>query len=268
MRAGLRWLGFWTLLGLVGSLQAYLADRRTATFAHGWWEALVAGLSAWYVCGLLALGVARLGRRFRMDRANFERHFILHLGASLDLALVHTFAAVGVQAALHAFTAQPFDFGPTLLDTFIQYYHWNVLIYWAILAVVHAHAYHKDLEERPAAPEPAAADGPLDRILVRARGRSYFVRLADVDWIEAARNYVTLHAGAERHVVRTTLAALEARLDPRRFRRISRSTLVNLDRVEELQPWFHGDAVCILRGGRRLTVSRNYRDRVFVPLAR
>jgi len=65
--------------------------------------------------------------------------------------------------------------------------------------------------------------------------------------------------------VRTTLAALEARMDPERFRRISRSALVNLDRVREVQPWFHGDAIVILESGARVTLSRRYRRHLFVP---
>jgi len=91
------------------------------------------------------------------------------------------------------------------------------------------------------------------------------VRTADVDWIEAARNYVRLHAGDRVHTVRTTLATLEARLDPERFRRISRSALVNLDRVREVQPWFHGDAVVILESGARVTLSRRYRRNLLAP---
>ena len=84
-----------------------------------------------------------------------------------------------------------------------------------------------------------------------------------IDWVAAAKNYVRLHSGERSYTLRSTLAALEERLDARAFRRISRSALVNLDRVKELQPWFHGDAICILQSGARLTVSRNYRDRVF-----
>src|SRR5205814_1866534 len=90
-------------------------------------------------------------------------------------------------------------------------------------------------------------------------GRSLFVRTSDVDWTEAARNYVRLHVGDRTHLLRATLGALEQRLEPGRFRRISRSTLVNLDRVREVQPWFHGDAVVILDGGAQVTLSRRYR---------
>ncbi len=101
-----------------------------------------------------------------------------------------------------------------------------------------------------------------DRLVVKSGGRVMLVRTAEVDWIESADNYVILHVGAESHMLRETMASLEARLDPRQFLRISRSTIVNLDRVKELQPMFHGDYVVILRNGTRLNLSRSYRDKL------
>ena len=98
-------------------------------------------------------------------------------------------------------------------------------------------------------------------------GRSFFVRTADVEWIEAAGNYVRLHAGGRTYVVRTTLAALAGRLDAERFRRTSRSALVNLDRVREVQPWFHGDAIVILESGARVPLSRRYRHELLSTIA-
>ena len=94
-----------------------------------------------------------------------------------------------------------------------------------------------------------------------------FVRTEEVDWVEAAKNYVRLHVGARTHLVRTTLTALERRLDPQRFRRVSRSALVNLDRVRELQPWFHGDAIVVLHTGAQVTLSRRYRHNLLEPAA-
>jgi two-component system LytT family response regulator len=101
-----------------------------------------------------------------------------------------------------------------------------------------------------------------DRVPVRTDGRITFVRLADVDWIEASGNYVRLHTARGEHVVRDSLAALETRLDPRRFVRIHRGTIVNLDRVKEMQPWFSGDYVLILQNSARLKLSRSYRDAI------
>jgi two-component system LytT family response regulator len=106
------------------------------------------------------------------------------------------------------------------------------------------------------------AKKPLERLVVKSSGRVYFVRVEDIDWIEAAGNYVRLHVGKEDHLLRESMAGLEARLDGTRFLRIHRSTIVHVERIRELQPAFHGDYAVILRDGTELTLSRGYRDRL------
>jgi two-component system LytT family response regulator len=101
-----------------------------------------------------------------------------------------------------------------------------------------------------------------ERLMVKTSGRVFFLKTDDVDWIEAAGNYVKLHAGRERHLLRETMSHLEGRLDPNRFLRIHRSTLVNIDRIKELHPLFSGDYTVLLRTGAELTLSRNYRDKL------
>ena len=99
-----------------------------------------------------------------------------------------------------------------------------------------------------------------ERLMVKNAGRVLFLRVEEIDWIEAAGSYVRLHVGRDGHLLHEGMAALWARLDPSRFARVHRSTIVNLDRVREMQPWFHGDAIAILRDGTRLQVSRTYRE--------
>jgi len=101
-----------------------------------------------------------------------------------------------------------------------------------------------------------------ERFMVRSDGRLYFVRIDDIDWVEAAGNYVKLHVGRETHLMRETMAGIEKMLDPSRFLRIHRSAIVNLDRVREMQPWFSGEYTVILRDGTQLRLSRVYRDRL------
>ncbi|QJR34639.1 LytR/AlgR family response regulator transcription factor [Gemmatimonas groenlandica] len=100
------------------------------------------------------------------------------------------------------------------------------------------------------------------RILVKQDGRMFFVKTTEIDWIEADRNYVRLHVGKTSHTIRERISHLEETLDPRLFARIHRSTIVNLNRVREMQQWFSGDYVVILEDGTRLRLSRHYRDRV------
>ena len=109
-----------------------------------------------------------------------------------------------------------------------------------------------------------ARPGPahLQRILVRRGDTAVLLRVDEIDWIEAADNYVRIHAGGEAHLVRGTLTGYEARLDPARFARIHRSHIVNLDRVRTLHPWSHGDWLVVLHDGTELMLSRRYRDRL------
>jgi two-component system LytT family response regulator len=102
----------------------------------------------------------------------------------------------------------------------------------------------------------------LDRVAVRVDGVLKVIRTADVDWLETDGNYIRLHVGGTSHLLRMTAAAIEPQLDPRAFIRIHRRYIVNVDRIVEVQPWFAGDAVLILRNGAKLRVSRTYRERL------
>jgi two-component system LytT family response regulator len=102
----------------------------------------------------------------------------------------------------------------------------------------------------------------LDRLVVRSGGRILILRVDDVDWIEAAANYVKLHVGNRVYLLRETMSRLEEKLDPARFLRIHRSTIVRVDRIRELEPLFQGDYLVILQDGARLTSSRSYRDKL------
>ena len=102
----------------------------------------------------------------------------------------------------------------------------------------------------------------LSRVPVKTGGRTILVDLATVDWMEAADNYVRLHVQQREYLVRETLAALDAQLDPDLFARIHRSIIVRIDRIVELRPTSHGDAEVVLRGGARLAVSRTWRHRL------
>ncbi len=108
-------------------------------------------------------------------------------------------------------------------------------------------------------PRPSAA---VERIPVKTGGRVIFVNVADIDWIGSADNYVELHVGPQAHLLRETLSAMEQRMPEERFVRISRTAIVNTERVKELQPLFHGEYSVTLRDGTRLTLSRTYRDQL------
>jgi len=109
---------------------------------------------------------------------------------------------------------------------------------------------------------------PRNRLMIKSSGRIHFVRMADIDWCEAQGNYVRVHVGQQEHLVRDTMSHLESELDPQQFVRIHRSTIVNVDRIQEMQSSFNGEYVVLLRTGMRLTLSRGYRDSIQARLGK
>jgi two-component system LytT family response regulator len=110
--------------------------------------------------------------------------------------------------------------------------------------------------------------GRRNRIMVKSGGRIHFVRTADIEWCEAAGNYVRMHVGHQEYLVRDTMGHLESQLDGQQFVRIHRSTIVNVDRIQEMQSSFNGEYVVLLRNGTRLTLSRGYRETIQARLGK
>src|SRR5262245_12192350 len=126
------------------------------------------------------------------------------------------------------------------------------------------------LEEHRSRPKSGAGKGsavtagsePLSRLIVKSAGRVFFIRTEEIDWIEAEGYYARLHVGGKSHLLRETLTNLESQLDQNRFLRIHRSTIVNLERIRELQTQSHGECAVVLIDGTQLKLSRGYRDRL------
>jgi two-component system LytT family response regulator len=108
----------------------------------------------------------------------------------------------------------------------------------------------------------------LERLVIKMNGHVFFIKAEEIDWLEAEGNYVRLHAGKESYLLRDTITALEAQLDPKQFLRVHRSAIVNVDRIQELQPWFHGEYRIIMGEGVQLTLSRSYREKLHELLGR
>ena len=102
----------------------------------------------------------------------------------------------------------------------------------------------------------------VERVLVKTSGRFFFLNASEIDWIKAEGNYVRLAVGKSAYLLRETVNNLEKQLDPARFLRIHRSTIVNIDRIKEIQQTFHGEYTVVLRDGTELRLSRRYREKL------
>jgi two-component system, LytTR family, response regulator len=110
--------------------------------------------------------------------------------------------------------------------------------------------------------QPQNTSAPLDCLMIKNGGRVLFLRVEEIDWIEAAGVYVQVHAVGKTWLHRISLGELEAKLEARQFLRIHRSTIVNWQRIRELRPHSHGDFLVVLRDGTELKLSRSYRQKV------
>ncbi len=108
--------------------------------------------------------------------------------------------------------------------------------------------------------EPVPTSKAADRLAIKSDGRILLVRVADIDWVQAADNYVELHIGDRTLIQRETMAAMEAKLSPEQFLRVNRSAIVNIERIREMEPAFHGEYTLVLRDGTRLTLTRGHRE--------
>jgi two-component system LytT family response regulator len=102
----------------------------------------------------------------------------------------------------------------------------------------------------------------LERIPVPSKGRFLFLNVRDLDWVEAEGNYLRLHGNGVSHLVRGNMNDMERKLDPAKFMRIHRSTIVNLQRIREVQPWFHGHHRVVMNNGQELKLSRYQKDKL------
>jgi two-component system, LytTR family, response regulator len=122
------------------------------------------------------------------------------------------------------------------------------------------------LHQNEQASERAKESSVSDRILLKSAGEIFFLKAEEIDWIEAEGDYMKFHVNGRAHLMRETMVRLEARLNPQRFIRIHRSTIVNIDRLRKLIPSFGGEYAVILQDGTKLKLSRGYHDRIAVLL--
>jgi DNA-binding LytR/AlgR family response regulator len=202
--------------------------------------------------------VFALTRRFPIEGTAWWRRAAVHLAGDAGLAAGLVVVA-GVLAALFGIDRRPL--AAALLD---QMTVDGLLLFFAVVAltgIAHAVLFYRRAQRALPAPE-APVTGYLMVVPVKTRGRVTLLEIARVDWVEAQGNYLALHAGSETHLIRETSARFETLLDPGRFVRIHRQSIVALDRVRTIASLPSGDATVTLGNGTELRMSRSYREAV------
>ena len=262
-------IGFWvanTLLNAVFNSITVLMDihRRGLGFAD--WEPVVWEWSSGLAWLALVWPIVWFTRRFPLHWDNWRRQLPWHLLASVAVSLLHVAIMVGLRELAYHQMGGDYDFGDWPRELFYEYIK-DVRGYFLMVALIELYRLVLRRLQGEAsllgAPDEGLPVEPVERperFLVRKLGREFLVAAAEVEWLQAAGNYVNLRVRGHDYPLRSTMAAIEAQLDPASFARIHRSYIVNLDQVASIEPLDSGDARVHLRDGTALPCSRRQRD--------
>ncbi|MDE2196524.1 MAG: LytTR family transcriptional regulator [Gammaproteobacteria bacterium] len=229
------------------------------------WQPFVWEYSSALLTWALIPCISWFNNRFLLGARTWKWTLPLHLLATIPYSVIHVSGMVALRKLAYQIAGLHYDFGAPL-SNWVYEYRKDFLVYWLILAGLYAfRVYRLWLESRlpqPAVTHPlpaVAANGGIERLVVRKLNREFILRTADIDHIEADGNYVTIHSQGAAYPLRESLATLEKKLDAHHFARVHRGHIVNIDRIREIQPWDSGDYRILLKDGSFVNFSRRYR---------
>lgn len=261
---GLMWLGM-VLINAVLTATSVIMERARLNNPVDAWEPFTWELSSGFVWLLLLAVLIAVDSRFPINTKNWRARTLQHLLGAIAFGLLHTLGFVAIRKAVYAALGGHYDFGNVPVEVFYELRK-QLWSYAQCLAIIYAYRFIlgrlRGEATIPQEDEDPTTEARPTRFLVKKLGREFLVKVDDIDWIEAAGNYVNLHVGARLYPLRSTMKGIESQLDEDRFIRVHRSAIVNVDRIAEIEPEPGGDAAITLTSGERLASSRTYRNRL------
>jgi hypothetical protein len=258
------WVAVFLLQAAFNSLTV-VDDMGRAGLRTSPWQPVVWEFSSNLVLLALVPALVAFERRFPVRLDTLARHLPLHLAGSVAYSMAHVASMVLLRQAAYAAMGAQYEFGDWPVRWFYEYLK-DVRTYFLLLGVIVAYRFIllrlQGEASLLAAPEEGPPVEPVERpqrFLVRKLRKEFLVGAADIEWLHAEGNYVALRVRGHDYLLRSTMAALEARLDPARFARVHRGYIVNLDQVAEIEPLEDGDARVRMRDGGVVPCSRTYR---------
>ena len=260
---------FWIVTYVFGAMTnsvTMLMDVRRMHQDFAAWEPAVWEWSSHLVALALMPAVLWFTRRFPLHFDTWRRNLPWLALGSLAWSVLHVAGMVELRKLAYATQGMHYDFGPWLKEFFYEYLK-DVRQFAGLVIFIELYRLLVRRLQGEASVLAAPDDAPLveqperpERFLVRKLGKEFLIAAADVEWLQASGNYVNLHVRGRDYPLRTTMATIEAQLDPARFVRVHRSYIVNLDCVGEIEPLDTGDARIAMRDGAMIPCSRTYRD--------
>ncbi len=261
--------GYWIALCAVNAVAnsyTVISDVNKTGLPFAAWEVAVWEGSSALMWLLLVWPIAWVSRRFPFHLDTWWRQLPVHLLVSIGVSLVHVVGMVGLRTLAYSLQDTTYAFGHWPRELLYEYVK-DVRTYAGMVVVMSLYRLVLRRLQGEASLLSAPDEGPPleslerpERFLVRKLGRDFLVAAADIEWLQAAGNYVNLRVRGHDYPLRSTLAGIQERLDPRRFVRIHRSHLVALDQVASIEPMDTGDARVHMKDGSVLPCSRRYRQ--------
>ncbi|MET0582623.1 MAG: LytTR family DNA-binding domain-containing protein [Pseudoxanthomonas sp.] len=262
-------IGFWVLLtgsNFIGnSITTLMEIRRGQSDTQSWEPAVWEGTSALMWLLVLLPLIVWFTRRFPLHWDNWRRQLPWYLLASVGISILHVAGMVALRMLIYRSQGMEYDFGPWGRE-FLYEYLKDIRSFASIVAIIESYRFVLRRWQGEASLLDVPDEGPPvepvelpERFLVRKLGRDFLVAANDIEWIQASGNYVNLRVRQHDYPLRSTIAGIETKLDPRRFARVHRSYMVNLDQVASIEPMDTGDARLHLKDGTTLPCSRRYR---------
>lgn len=259
------WIVFFCLQAAANSLVVWMdIGRVKLNFAA--WEPVAWEWSSNLVLLALFPAVIAFERRVPLALGTLRINLRWHLLATIPFSLIHVLAMVALrkmiyvlQGKVYGFANWPRELVYEYIKDFRSYFGVLLIMLFYRLLLLRLQGEASLLSEPDAGPPVEAIERP-ERFLVRKLGKEFLLPAAEVEWLQAWGNYVNLRVRSRDYPLRSTMAAIETRLDPTRFVRVHRSYIVNLDCIQEIEPLDSGDARAKMRDGGFVPVSRRYRD--------
>lgn len=259
------WLVSFCLSAVVNSVTELMDYQRDGRAIQAW-EPMVWEWSSALVSLALVPAVLRFTRSYPLHFDTWRRRLPLYLAGSVAWSLLHVLGMVGLRKLAYALQGGSYDFGDWPWELLYEYLK-DALTFAGMVVAIHGYRMllrrlqgEARLLDAPDAGPPVEPIDRPERFLVRKLNREFLIATDDIEWLQAAGNYVNLRVAGRDYPLRSTIAAIEARLDPQRFRRVQRSYIVNIDHVASIEPLDSGDARVHLKDGASVPCSRRYRD--------
>lgn len=228
------------------------------------WEPYVWEFSSNFVSIALIPLVLIFDRRFSLNSPSWFKHLGFHLVFSLFYSLSHVFSMVTIREWFYLALDRHYSFGNGFAAEFFYEYRKDLMGYIGVLMIVYSYRFISARLIGEASVITSGEDEPEpehpERLLVKKLGKEFIVKVIDIDWIEAAGNYMNLHIGGRTYPLRETMGSLQKRLDNKQFARVHRSFMVNMDRIDQIEPLESGDYKIHLKSGVQINFSRRYRE--------